>query len=471
MVDGVSGAGENVGVAVPGGAGGQFTINADGGYGFDPGGEFDDLAVGDSVSTFVDYRVSDGSGGTDTATLSVTVTGVNDTPEAGPQSVSTAEDVSLGVTLAATDPEGEALAFGLASAPANGSLSGTAPDLTYTPDPNFNGSDSFSFEACDPEPLCDTATISIAVSAVNDAPSAGDDLDATDEDSALSAAAPGVLSNDNDVDVGDSLMVDGVSGAGENVGLAVPGSAGGQFTINADGGYGFDPGGEFDDLAVGDSVSTFVDYRVSDGNGGTDTATLSVTVTGVNDTPEAGPQSVSTAEDVSLGVTLAATDPEGQALAFDFASAPANGSLSGTAPDLTYTPDPNFNGSDSFSFEACDPEPLCDTATISIAVSAVNDAPTAQGQSIETETNAPINITLAGSDPESEALDFSVSQLPLHGILIGSAPEVTYEPDSGFSGADSFEFLVCDPGGLCDTATVEIQVILDLIFSDDFEMN
>src|SRR6056297_3921783 len=245
-VDQVEGAGGNVGNAVSGDNGGQFTINGDGSYSFDPNGAFEDLAVGDSRTTTVTYRVSDGEGGTDTATLTVTVTGEND------------------------------------------------------------------------------------------APTAVNDTDSTDEDTAINRnAGNGVIDpNDTDPDTTDVLTVDQVEGAGGNVGNAVSGDNGGQFTINGDGSYSFDPNGAFEDLAVGESRTTTVTYRVSDGEGGTDTATLTVTVTGENDAPTAVNDTDSTDEDTAINrnagngvIDPNDTDPEAREVVAEGKSEAARGNV------------------------------------------------------------------------------------------------------------------------------------------------
>ncbi len=87
------------------------------------------------------------------------------------------------------------------------------------------------------------------------------------------------------------------------MGAVVSGSNGGQFTVNADGSYDFDPNGDFNDLAAGETRSTSITYRISDGNGGTDTATLTVTVTGTNDAPTATANTNTIAEEAGAAAS------------------------------------------------------------------------------------------------------------------------------------------------------------------------
>src|SRR5207253_3766017 len=102
------------------------------------------------------------------ATVSITVTAVNDAPVAYAQSVITAEDTAKAITLTASDVDGDALTYSIVSGPSHGSLSGAAPNVTYTPAANYNGSDSFTFKANDATADSAAATVSITVTAVNE---------------------------------------------------------------------------------------------------------------------------------------------------------------------------------------------------------------------------------------------------------------------------------------------------------------
>ena len=179
------------------------------------------------------FSVSDGHGGTDTGVISITVTPVNDAPVADDQSLSTPEETALPVTLTATDVDGDPLSFEVTVQPLHGTLSGTAPSLTYTPALNYNGSDSFTFSVSDGHGGTDTGVISITVTPVNDAPVGVNDAYETDEDTLLTVAAPGVLSNDTDVD-GDPLTA-----------VLVADAAHGTLALAADGSFTYLPDTDF----------------------------------------------------------------------------------------------------------------------------------------------------------------------------------------------------------------------------------
>lgn len=179
---------------------------------------------------------------------------------------------------------------------------------------------------------------------------------------------------------------------------------------------------------------------------------------GVNHVPQAQPQSVDATEDVASSLTLVATDQDGDQLVWSIVTLPSHGSLSGTAPALTYTPAPNFSGADTFTFKVNDGFANSAIAEVTIAVAPVNDVPTAAPQSVTLAQGGTIGIVLSGSDDEGEALTFAVVQSVAHGTLSGSGANLTYTPSAGYSGSDAFTFTAADPGATSQPATVSITV-------------
>src|SRR5207247_480135 len=131
---------------------------------------------------------------------------------------------------------------------------------------------------------------------------------------------------------------------------------------------------------------------------------------------------------------------------------------SGTAPNLIYTPAPNYNGPDSFTFRANDGELGSNIATVSITVNAVNDAPVASNQAVVTDEDTAKTITLGASDVEGSALTYTIGTGPAHGTLSGTAPNLTYTPAPAYNGADSFTFTANDGQATSNVATVFITV-------------
>ena len=150
---------------------------------------------------------------------------------------------------------------------------------------------------------------------------------------------------------------------------------------------------------------------------------------------------------------------EPEPLAFTITQQPAHGTLSGTAPDLVYTPDANYNGPDSFWFKVNDGTADSFLTAIIIAVVPVNDPPVAESQALETFDNASLAITLAGSDVETAALSFRIVSGSAHGTLSGTAPNVVYTPPFPYAGNDNFTFEVEDADGAVAVATVDITIL------------
>lgn len=157
----------------------------------------------------------------------------------------------------------------------------------------------------------------------------------------------------------------------------------------------------------------------------------------------------------SQAVTLGGSDPEAGALSFSIVSGPSHGTLSGSAPGLTYTAGPGYAGPDSFTFRVSDD---CGNTTDRTVALTVNALPLAADQSVTTNQNIAVPVTLTGSDPDGDVLSFAVLTLPTNGTLSGTAPNLTYTPDVGFSGSDSFTFAVDDGYGGSDTGTVDVTV-------------
>lgn len=194
------------------------------------------------------------------------------------------EDIQLiisapGVLGNDSDPDTDPITAVLASSPSVGVLNlNSSGAFTYTPNLNFNGIVTYTYHANDGTANSNTAVVTLTITAVNDPPTAVSDTDNTSEDALKSRAAPGVLVNDTDPDTADILVVstfDAISALNAGV------------SINPDGGYLYDPtvSALLQTLTPGSSLVDTINYTVSDGNGGSDSSTLTVTVSGINDAP------------------------------------------------------------------------------------------------------------------------------------------------------------------------------------------
>ena len=205
-------------------------------------------------------------------------------------------------------------------------------------------------------------------------------------------------------------------------------------------------------------------FKMNDGQADSMAATISITITPVNDPPSAQAQNLTMAEDTTLALTLTGADAENDPLTFRIAIPPARGSLSGIAPHLTYQPATNFSGPDSFTFQASDGQEWSVAAAVSIVVQAVDDAPVANAQTATTDEDMPVEITLNGGDIEGETLAFTLLTGPAHGTLNMapgplSSEKVLYTPATNYSGNDSFTFTANDGQTNSRPATVTLSIL------------
>jgi|GEM_PF-402256 len=304
-------------------------------------------ANGSTYATFT-FKVNDTVGNLSTSayTATMSVTAVNDAPIATALTSTVDEDAPGGtnITLAGTDVEGSTLTYGY-STPVSGTLTGTAPALTYTPFANYNGTDRFKYVVNDGTINSDSVSVEITIAAVNDIPVATALTSTIDEDA---------------------------------------------------------PGG--------------------------------------------------------INITLLGTDADGSPLSYGYTT-PVSGTLTGTAPALTYTPFANYNGTDRFKYVVNDGTINSDSVSVEITIAAVNDIPVATALTSTIDEDAPggINITLLGTDADGSPLSYGYTT-PVSGTLTGTAPALTYTPFANYNGTDGFKYVVNDGTINSDSVSVEITI-------------
>jgi PKD repeat protein len=345
------------------------------------------------------FQVCDPSEACDTAMVSITVEAVPDAPIADSQTLTTPEDNPLPVTVSATDADDDPLTYGVISDPSNGTISEFDPvtgTLVYTPDQDFYGTDSFVFEACDPDPHhgCAQATVTISVTPVNDPPRAQDQNRVTAEDTATGFFALAISDPDNTLaEIVCDCQVPPQNGTVER---------GPNHTVN------YMPNPDFH------GTDTFR-YEVCDPSGLCASAQVYIDITPVNDPPVAKDDTVTLFEDELATIIVMENDldPDGN---LDPSSVfvlvtPSHGraTVNASNGDITYEPDPNFNGPDTFTYEICDTNGVCDSALVVLTILPVNDEPIADaGGPYEGLAGKPITLDASQSaDPDvSDTLEY-----------------------------------------------------------------
>ena len=273
---------------VSGPAHGALALNADGTFTYTPSADYN------GADSFT-FKANDGSLDSNIAVVQLTVNPVNDAPVAQDGSASGDEDTPISGQVVATDVDNSAdqLSYSLVSGPSHGTLAFNGDgSFTYTPNANFNGSDSFRYKASDGSLDSNIAAVSLTVNPVNDPPVAGWNYAGCQKNSSIGAdVAHGVLANTSDPDLTDVLTVSAVRLFGASTSAAV--SAGhpavvqgtyGQLTMNADGSYGYVANTSPGALPAQMVPQDIFTYTVNDGHGGTTTANLTVTVYGPGST-------------------------------------------------------------------------------------------------------------------------------------------------------------------------------------------
>ncbi len=404
------------------------------------------------------YTVADQQGAvSNVASVMINVGSSNDAPLANNDTASTDEDHAVSVDVLANDSDMDGTlvpaSVALLQQPAHGQvlLNSATGALVYTPAANYFGQDSFSYAVQDNEgATSNAASVTVTVNSVNDAPVAANNSVTLQEDASLSI---NVLGNDSDVD--GTLVPASV----QLVSLPAHGSA----TVSAgDGSVLYTPASN----AVGDDSFS---YRVQDDQGAwSNVATVALTIQPVNDAPLANADQGSLDEDSALTLYLLDNDSDidGSLQDVQIVAQPASGSLDvGSNGAVTYTPAANFNGSDSFSYQAVDNEgALSPSALVTLTVHAVNDAPTISGHGATTLLEgARYQFAPVISDVDGDALTVTATGLPAWLTLNSQTGELSGTPAIGQAGQyDNIVLTVSDGSAQTALPAFALTVLADL---------
>jgi hypothetical protein len=418
------------------------------------------------------YKVCDTLNACSTANVIIDVLFVNHPPVANDDQATTLEDVPVVILVTANDIDIDGnldpSTVKIVSQSVHGStiVDPSIGSVTYFSNSNYNGADSFSYQVCDIVGACSTANVSITVTPVNDPPVATDDSTSIQDPS----VTVDVLANDTDPDGIEDLLPSSVT--------VITPPITGTATVNTDNGsITYTPNSGF-----WEGIDTFR-YQVCDHGGLCAQANVTIDVTRVNQPPVANPDSDTTLEDTPLSIGNVAVndtdldnnlDPKSVTIVRQ----PTNGSATMISPKGTilYTPNPNFNGMDEFTYQICDtgkPDPngsppLCASAEVTITVTPVNDAPVAMADTYFMDQDTILTVAAPGVLENDSDVDNSViyailelEQGPAHGKLDWNKDNngsFSYIPEAGFAGQDTFTYHAFDGSLPAESVMVTITV-------------
>lgn len=401
------------------------------------------------------YTASNETYTSEPATITIVVEGEDDEPTTNDITASTNEDVSVELSLDASEFDGESISFSVISQPSNGILGDINDNkVEYTPNPDWNGTDTFTFEATDERIFFDKqniATATITVNPVNDPPVTDNQSASTDEDNAVDIT---LTSNDVEEDnISYSIVSDTSNGTTVLSGAIVT----------------YTPSSDWNGT---DTLS----FKANDGADDSNSSTLTITVNGINDAPIANNVTTQMDENKVGGryqpvtVTLNASDVDGDNLTYALVAGPANGSVGDISNnEIIYAPNQDFNGTDTFTYKANDGVEDSNEATVTVTINPVDDPPTTENMSVETDEDVALEISFPATDVDGESLSYSIEDWVSNGTLELTNNIVNYTPDLNWSGNVSFTYKAND--GISDsnisTVTINVNAVNDPPVSED----
>lgn len=383
-------------------------------------------------------------------------------PSASNLLVTTREDTPAAVHLKGSDPLGSALECTVATQPLHGTLSGVAPDLTYTPAPDFNGTDSFTYTCSNGRAASNPAKVAFLITEANDPPSAAPFSAAALSNIPLSIEIADILANatpgpENESDQDLSLtLVTATPATHGSVTLAdglvifksAPGYSGpAEFTYSV-----CDHG----------TTSGAADPLCAPGRA---TLTVSLLPTVIADTAETkagAPVTIPVLANDRAAPALGELDPN----SLEVVSSPSHGTATAAAGAIEYEPAAGFAGIDAFTYRVCTDAAVCGEAQVTVTVTANSILlPTIVSDAAQTVAGVPVTISVLANDSAAPALgeldpnSLEVLFPPSHGTATVAAQAIAYEPAPGFVGTDAFTYQLCTNAAACGHAQVTVAVV------------
>ncbi|MBZ4398246.1 Ig-like domain-containing protein [Myxococcus sp. AS-1-15] len=341
----------------------------------------------------------------------------NTAPQVTDRSYDLVESTPLDLTLTARDVEGDDVTFSVSERPAHGAVTGTPPDVTYTPESGFRGEDRFQFTATDAQGMASTATVRVKVLRAPVAPQVEPLGIELDEDTSVTLR---LLATDENGDV-LTYLIGPLPMHGTLMGTPPD--------------LSYTPHPDF-------NGTDFFEYAASDGDLESARVRVSITVHPVDDAPVAEDSSYAVDRDASVAIVLKAHDVDGDALTYSVAQ-PRNGTLTGTAPNLVYTPFPHAREDESLVFTVSDGKRVA-TGTVTIDVRFLNVPPFAVDQQLSVNPGESIDIELDVENLDGDVLTYELTERPASGTLSGEPPHLRFQASASFTGQVSFTYVVSD---------------------------
>jgi gliding motility-associated-like protein len=501
---------------------GTLEWNTDGTYTYTPNSELDSLYLGEVVTEVFNVTISDVYGGTDVSDLTITLTGDNEQPLANDDWNSTIETSPVTQLTGSgnlldndIDVDGDVLTITSIDSDVTGTVIGTYGTLswnadgtyTYTPNPDLDSLgagesviEDFQITINDGHSGTDISVLTITINGANQLPIAGNDTNSTVETLSVNQAdgSGNILLNDTDAD-GDQLTISSVNGSSA---VSTQGTYG-WLTWNPNGTYTYAPNSGLDSLTASEVVTEIFTIVVSDGNGGTTTSTLTITINGENDVPVVIADTNSTIEtnpvdetDGSGNLLANDSDPDGDILTIVSINGDLTGTTIGTYGTLTwlldgtyiFTPNSALDSlsagevvTEIFNVTVSDGNGITVVTTLTITINGENNWPVLTDDSnttVETividETDGSGNILSNDTDPEGDNLTVISVDGNSAGIVSGTYGSLvwnsdgtyTYTPNTeldslsaGENITEIFTFTISDGNGGVVTSNLTISIM------------
>ncbi|WP_173974598.1 tandem-95 repeat protein, partial [Magnetospirillum sp. LM-5] len=428
---------------------GSVTVNADGSYSFTPDADW-------NGSDSFTVRVYDDKGGFSDQEVTVDVAAVADEAVITVSNTEGVEDSTITGQISISDADGGVASVEFITVPEHGVLEFTQDgQYRFTPDPDWNGTDSVTIRVTDAKGGTTEQTIELNVAAVNDA--------ATSDGIVIEGSDTPVESVAISEDSGLTFAVDVTDAEGGAVDIAFADNPNGSVTVNDDGTFTFTPTGDF-------TGATELTYTVTDSEGMTTTNTVTINVGAVEDEAVVTATGGSGAEDNVVTGTISATDVDGGVVSIELVGDAAHGSVTVNA-DGTYSfsPDENWNGTDSFTVLVTDANGGTTEQTVTVNVGAVEDEAVVTVTGGEGSEDGVVTGSISATDVDGGIASIELVGDAAHGS-VELNPDGTYSftPDADWNGTDSFTVVVTDAnGGTTEqTITVNVEAVNDAATTD-----